>query len=164
MNAAQINTYTQKAVELVIEYGPKLILAIIVLIIGLWIIKLVIKGLNRAMEKGDVDISLRKFLGSLSGILLKVLLLISVASMIGIATTSFVAILGAAGLAVGLALQGGLANFAGGVIILIFKPFKVGDFIDAQGHMGTVNEITIFTTVLKTPDNKTVIIPNGALS
>ncbi len=164
MNADQINTYTQKAVELVIEYGPKLILAIIVLIIGLWIIRFVIKGLNKAMEKGDVDISLRKFLSSLSGILLKVLLLISVASMIGIATTSFVAILGAAGLAVGLALQGGLANFAGGVIILIFKPFKVGDFIDAQGHMGTVNEITIFTTVLKTPDNKTVIIPNGALS
>ena len=164
MNADQINTYTQKAVELIIEYGPKLILAIIVLIIGLWIIKLVIKGLNKAMEKGDVDISLRKFLSSLSRILLKVLLLISVASMIGIATTSFIAILGAAGLAVGLALQGGLANFAGGVIILIFKPFKVGDFIDAQGHMGTVREITIFTTILKTPDNKTVIIPNGALS
>ena len=164
MNADQINTYTQKAVELVIEYGPKLILAIIVLIIGLWIIKLVIKGLNKAMEKGEVDISLRKFLSSLSGILLKVLLLISVASMIGIATTSFVAILGAAGLAVGLALQGGLANFAGGVIILIFKPFKVGDFIDAQGYLGTVSEITIFTTILKTPDNKTVIIPNGALS
>ena len=164
MNADQINIYTQKAVDLVIEYGPKLILAIIVLIIGLWIIRLIIKGLNKAMEKGDIDISLRKFLGSLSGILLKILLLISVASMIGIATTSFVAILGAAGLAVGLALQGGLANFAGGVIILIFKPFKVGDFIDAQGYMGTVNEITIFTTILKTPDNKTVIIPNGVLS
>ena len=164
MNADQINIYTQKAIDLAIEYGPKLILAIIVLIIGLWIIKLVIKGLNKAMEKGEVDISLRRFLSSLSGILLKVLLLISVASMIGIATTSFVAILGAAGLAVGLALQGGLANFAGGVIILIFKPFKVGDFIDAQGYLGTVSEITIFTTILKTPDNKTVIIPNGALS
>jgi small conductance mechanosensitive channel len=120
--------------------------------------------MNKTMERSNIDISLRKFLSSLFGIILKVLLLISVASMIGIATTSFVAILGAAGLAVGLALQGGLANFAGGVIILIFKPFKVGDFIDAQGYMGTVNEITIFTTVLKTPDNKTVIIPNGALS
>ena len=164
MNADQIQSYTQKIIDLAIVYGPKLLLAIIVLIIGLWIIKLINKGLNKAMEKGDVDISLRKFLGSLAGILLKVLLLISVASMIGIATTSFVAILGAAGLAVGLALQGGLANFAGGVLILIFKPFKVGDFIDAQGYMGTVHEITIFTTILKTPDNKTVVIPNGALS
>ena len=164
VSTTQIQSYTQKAVGLAMEYGPKLILAIIVLIVGLWIIKLILKGLNKAMERGNVDISLRKFLGSLSGILLKVLLLISVASMIGIATTSFVAILGAAGLAVGLALQGGLANFAGGVIILIFKPFTVGDFIDAQGYMGTVHEITIFTTILKTPDNKTVIIPNGALS
>jgi small conductance mechanosensitive channel len=164
INTSQIQSYTQKAIDLAVQYGPKLILAIIVLIVGLWIIKLIIKGLNKVMEKGDIDISLRKFLGSLSGILLKALLLISVASMIGIATTSFVAILGAAGLAVGLALQGGLANFAGGVIILIFKPFKTGDFIDAQGYMGTVSEITIFTTILKTPDNKTVIIPNGALS
>ncbi len=164
MNADQIQIYTQKAIDLAIEYGPKIILAIIVLIIGLWIIKLFIKGLNKGMEKGDVDISLRKFLGNLAGILLKVLLLISVASMIGIATTSFIAILGAAGLAVGLALQGGLANFAGGIIILIFKPFKVGDFIEAQGYLGTVREISIFTTILKTPDNKTVIIPNGALS
>ncbi len=160
-----LNTsYLQKLIDLSAEYGPKLLLAIIVLIIGLWVIKLVIKGANKAMERSNIEVSLRKFLRSLFGILLKVLLLISVASMIGIATTSFVAIIGAAGLAVGLALQGGLANFAGGVIILIFKPFKVGDFLDAQGYMGTVHEITIFTTILKTPDNKTVIIPNGALS
>lgn len=164
INATQVQGYLQKVIDLAIEYGPKLLLAIIVLIIGLWIIKFIIKTANRAMERSEVEISLRKFLTKLFGILLKVLLLISVASMIGIATTSFVAIIGAAGLAVGLALQGGLANFAGGVIILIFKPFKVGDFLDAQGHMGTVHEISIFTTILKTPDNKTVIIPNGALS
>jgi small conductance mechanosensitive channel len=164
LNANNLQAYVQKTIDLAAEYGPKLLLAIIVLIIGLWIIKLAVKALNRTMERAQVEVSLRKFLGSLFGIILKVLLLISVASMIGIATTSFIAILGAAGLAVGLALQGGLANFAGGVIILIFKPFKVGDFIDAQGHVGTVSEITIFTTILKTVDNKTVIIPNGALS
>jgi small conductance mechanosensitive channel len=164
INTGTFQGYMEKAIDLAIEYGPKLILAIIVLIVGLWIIRLIVKSINKAMERSNIEVSLRKFLGSLSGILLKILLLISVASMIGIATTSFVAILGAAGLAVGLALQGGLANFAGGVIILIFKPFKVGDFIDAQGYMGTVNAITIFTTILKTPDNKTVIIPNGALS
>ncbi len=164
INANSLQSYTQKLMDLAVEYGPKLLLAILVLLIGLWIIRLVLKGTNRAMERSNLEISLRKFLSGLFGIILKVLLLISVASMIGIATTSFVAIIGAAGLAVGLALQGGLANFAGGVIILIFKPFKVGDFIDAQGYMGTVNEITIFTTILKTPDNKTVIIPNGALS
>jgi small conductance mechanosensitive channel len=164
INAGNLQGYADKLINLAVEYGPTLLLAIIVLIVGLWIIKLVLKGTDKAMERSNIDISLRKFLRSLFGILLKALLLISVASMIGIATTSFVAIIGAAGLAVGLALQGGLANFAGGVIILIFKPFKVGDFLDAQGYMGTVHEITIFTTVLKTPDNKTVIIPNGALS
>jgi small conductance mechanosensitive channel len=164
LTTSNFQSYVQKAVELAIEYGPKLILAIIVLIVGLWIIRLIVKSINKGMEHSKVEESLRKFLSSLFSILLKVLLLISVASMIGIATTSFIAILGAAVLAVGLALQGGLANFAGGVIILIFKPFKVGDFIDAQGYTGTVHEITIFTTILKTPDNKTVIIPNGALS
>ncbi len=164
INANSLQYYSQKLIDLAVEYGPKLLLAILVLLVGLWLIRLVLKGANRAMERSNLEISLRKFLSSISGILLKVLLLISVASMIGIATTSFVAIIGAAGLAVGLALQGGLANFAGGVIILIFKPFKAGDFLEAQGYMGTVHEITIFTTILKTPDNKTVIIPNGALS
>ena len=163
-NANNFQYYLQKAIDFVIEYGPKLLLAIIVLIIGLWLIKFIIRALRKVLEKGDVDLSLRKFLINIAGILLKVLLLISVASMVGIATTSFVAILGAAGLAVGLALQGSMANFAGGIIILIFKPFKVGDLIDAQGYLGTVNVINIFTTILKTPDNKTVVIPNGILS
>jgi small conductance mechanosensitive channel len=164
MNTNNLQVYVQKTIDLAAEYGPKLLLAIIVLIIGLWIIRFAVRVMNRTMERSHIEVSLRKFLSSLFGMILKILLLISVASMIGIATTSFVAIIGAAGLAVGLALQGGLANFAGGVIILIFKPFKVGDFIDAQGFTGSVHEITIFTTILKTPDNKTVIIPNGALS
>jgi small conductance mechanosensitive channel len=156
--------YMDKAVELVIVYAPKFVLAIIVLILGLWVIRIFLKGMEKAMVKANTDESLRKFFHSLVSALLKIVLLVSVASMVGIATTSFVAILGAAGLAVGLALQGSLANFAGGVLILFFKPFKVGDVIDAQGHLGKVHSIQIFNTVLKTFDNKTVIIPNGAIS
>jgi small conductance mechanosensitive channel len=159
-----LQAYTSKAIELIMTYGPKLLLAIVVLLIGLWIVKFVVKAFRKAMEKGGMDVSLQSFLASLANILLKALLFISVASMVGIATTSFVAILGAAGLAIGLALQGSLANFAGGVLILLFKPFKVGDFINAQDHAGTVDSIKVFFTVLKTPDNKTIIIPNGALS
>lgn len=159
-----LQNYTDKAVDLLMLYGPKLLLAIVTLIIGLWIIKLFIKGFGKTLEKSKVDVSLQKFLSSLLGVLLKIMLVISVASMIGIQMTSFIAILGAAGLAVGLALQGSLANFAGGVLILLFKPYKVGDFVDAAGYMGSVKEIQIFNTILKTPDNKTVIIPNGVLS
>lgn len=159
-----LQRYTDQAIELTIVYAPKLLLAIITLVFGLWIIKILVNVLNKTMIRTNVEPSLQKFLANLASILLKVLLVISVASMVGIATTSFIAILGAAGLAVGLALQGSLANFAGGVLILLLKPFKVGDFIDAQGHMGTVNAIHIFNTILKTPDNKTIIIPNGSLS
>lgn len=159
-----LTKYGDKAVELIMGYLPQLVLAIITLIIGLWIIKLIVKGLVRMMERRKVDPSLQGFLSSLVRILLKVLLVISIASMIGIKMTSFIAILGAAGLAVGFALQGSLANFAGGVLILLFKPFKVGDFIEAQSYLGTVAAIQIFNTILKTPDNKTIIIPNGAIS
>ena len=159
-----LGQYYQQAMEFAWKVIPDFLLAIIVLIIGLWIIKLIVKGLNRVMAKADVEVSLHKFLSSLAGIGLKVLLLISVASMMGIATTSFVAILGAAGLAVGLALQGSLANFAGGVLILLFKPFKVGDVIETQGFTAKVHEIQIFNTILKTADNKTVIVPNGPVS
>ena len=116
------------------------------------------------MQKRGVDITLQKFLGNLIGWILKVLLFITVISQLGVATTSFAAIIAAAGLAIGLALQGSLGNFAGGVLIMIFKPIKIGDFIEAQGESGTVKEIEIFTTKLNTPDNKEVIIPNGALS
>jgi small conductance mechanosensitive channel len=147
-----------------LEYGPKLIAAIVVWVIGLWVIKLLVSGLNKGMEKGKVDPSLKSFLCSMSTIILKVMLGITVLSMLSIQMTSFVAILAAAGLAVGMALSGTLQNFAGGVMILLFKPFKVGDFIDAQGYMGTVKEIQIFNSILKTADNKIIIIPNGGLS
>jgi small conductance mechanosensitive channel len=159
-----LQTGLQQLYDFILVFGPKLLGAIVTLIIGLWIIKFLVRIADKGMKRADLDVSLQRFLSSFIGIILKVLLLISVASMVGIATTSFIAILGAAGLAVGLALQGSLANFAGGVLILLFKPFKVGDFIDAQGYMGTVHAIQIFITVLKTPDNKTVIIPNGPLS
>lgn len=147
-----------------VEYGLKLIGAIAVWIIGGWIIKFLIKGLSKMMDKRGADDSLKPFIKGLFGGLLKIMLVISVLGMLGVEMTSFIAILGAAGLAVGLALSGTLQNFAGGVIILIFKPFKAGDFIDAQGHAGTVSEIQLFNTILKTPDNKTIIIPNGGLS
>lgn len=150
--------------DYIVNNGPKYVAALLTLVIGLWIIKLITKALFRIMEKREVDPSLRGFLNSMTGILLKAMLLISVISMVGIEMTSFIAILGAAGLAVGMALSGTLQNFAGGVMILIFKPFKIGDYIDAQGHAGIVSEIQIFITVLKTPDNKTIIIPNGGLS
>lgn len=149
---------------IVMVYGPKLIGAIITLIVGMWIISVLRNVLRKRFEKRNVDPSLRGFLNSLVGIGLKLMLWIAVIGMMGVQMTSFIAILGAVGLAVGMALSGTLQNFAGGVMILLFKPFKVGDFINAQGHSGIVNEIQIFNTILKTPDNKTIIIPNGGLS
>lgn len=161
---AGINIIIQAIINFIWTQGPKVVYSIIVLVLGFWIIKYLEKIINKHMIKRKVDLSLRHFMGNLVSITLKVLLLISVASMLGIATTSFVAILGAAGLAVGLALQGSLANFAGGVLLLLFRPFKVGDYISGQGYDGTVKKIEIFNTTLITPDNKTIIIPNGALS
>ena len=146
------------------HYGLRLLGAILVLLIGLWVIKLLTRSSHKLMDKSSVDPSLSSFLKSIIGILLKILLIISVMGMIGIQMTSFIAILGAAGLAVGMALSGTLQNFAGGVMILLFKPFKVGDFITAQGYSGTVKEIHVFVTVLNTPDNKTILVPNGSLS
>ncbi len=160
----EVQKYSGKLINFFIEYGPKLIGALLVLIIGLWIVKMITKGTGRMMEKRKIDPSLVPFLKSLVSTLLKALVIISVMGMVGIQMTSFIAILGAAGLAVGLALSGTLQNFAGGVVILIFRPFKVGDFIEAQGYLGTVKEITIFTTILNTVDKKVIIIPNGPLS
>ncbi len=154
----------EKMTNMTVEYGPKLLGAILVWIIGSWVIKVIMKNFSKFLEKRNMDASLKPFLKSLFGILLRVMLVISVLGMVGIQMTSFIAILGAAGLAVGMALSGTLQNFAGGVMILLFKPFKVGDFIDAQGHSGSVKEIQIFNTILTTPDNKTIIIPNGGLS
>ena len=156
--------YLDKIINFGFEYSPKIIGGIIVLLIGLWITKLITKSVGKALAKSKLDQSLVPFLKSLTNIILKILVVITVMGMIGIQMTSFIAIIGAAGLAVGLALSGTLQNFAGGVIILILKPFKVGDFIEAQGFLGTVKEISIFATMLNTGDKKLIIIPNGPLS
>ncbi len=154
----------QKIYDLALIYGVKLLLAILVLIVGLMVIKAITKGIVRLMRRSKVNESLIPFLKTLISVLLKIMLIISVMGMVGIEMTSFIAVLAAAGLAVGMALQGTLQNFAGGVMILLFKPYEVGDFIEAQGYMGTVKEIQIFTTILLTPDNRKVIIPNSPLA
>jgi len=161
MNTDQI---LNQLTDIVVMYGPRLIGSILVWILGTWIINALTNRFAAMLDRRDTDESLKPFLRGLVSILMKVMLVISVLGMLGVQMTSFIAILGAAGLAVGMALSGTLQNFAGGVLILIFKPFKVGDFIDAQGHAGTVKEIQIFNTVLTTADNKTIIIPNGGLS
>lgn len=158
------NKLLTDGLALVMNYGPKVLLAIVVLIIGRNIIGSLLKVLGRGMDKRGFDASLKPFLISLMNVAMNAMLLISVASMVGIETTSFVAILGAAGLAVGLALQGSLANFAGGVLILLFKPFKLGDLIEVGRHLGNVEEILIFNTLLLTPDNKVVIVPNASIT
>ncbi len=158
------DNYYSKIIDLILYYGPKLVGAILVWIIGSLFIKALVKAFDRLLTKREIDASLKPFLKGVVSILLKIMLAISVLGMLGIEMTSFIAILGSAGLAIGLALSGTLQNFAGGIIILIFKPFKFGDFIEAQGHAGIVSEIQIFNTILKTVDNKTIIIPNGGLS
>lgn len=159
-----LERYSKEAYEFAVEYAPKLIISILVLVIGFWLIRQLGKFSERSMKRREVDVSLRTFLRSLIGIGLKIILLITVAGMLGIQTTSLVTILGAAGLAIGLALQGSLSNFAGGVLILVFKPYKVGDTIEALGQKGEVKEIQIFNTILITSDNRTVILPNGSVS
>lgn len=160
----QLENYWVLAIDLVLAYVPRLLLALVVLVVGLWLINRALKLMDLALSQAGLDDSLSRFLHSLASAALRVLLLISVASMVGIATTSFVAVLGAAGLAIGLALQGSLANFAGGVLILLFKPFRVGDYIEAQGVSGSVRDIQIFSTLIHTPDNKVIVVPNGDLS
>jgi len=145
-------------------YGGRILLAIITLLVGLWIIGWITKILSSTLTKRHVDRDVQPFLLSLVNGLLRVLLLLSIASTLGVQTTSFIAIIGAAGLAVGLALQGSLSNFAGGVLILIFKPFRVGDLITAQGFTANVEAIRIFDTTMVTLDNRTIILPNGPLS
>lgn len=149
---------------LLIEHGKHIAFALITLAVGWWLIDRIITGLGQFMHKRHADPMVNGFLSSLLSALLRVLLLLSVAGMIGIETTSFIALIGAAGLAVGLALQGSLGNFAGGVLILFLRPFRAGDYIEAQGIGGTVESIMIFHTILRTADNKTIILPNGSLS
>ncbi|WP_298341629.1 mechanosensitive ion channel domain-containing protein [uncultured Algibacter sp.] len=162
------NTNPQKWIDMGIEfisnYGLKVIGAIIIWIVGSWIIRKLTKGLEKVMSKKNYDESLQKFLLNLVGWILKILLILSILANLGVETTSFAAILAAAGLAIGMALQGSLGNFAGGVLLMIFKPIKIGDLIEAQGELGVVKEIEIFTTKIVSPTNKEIIIPNGALS
>ncbi|WP_106793678.1 mechanosensitive ion channel family protein [Aquimarina sp. Aq78] len=146
------------------DFIPGLVSAIIILIVGIWVINIISRMLRKFFKKKDYDETLEKFLYDFLNLGLKVLLVVLVVTQLGVQSSSLVAILGAAGLAVGLALQGSLANFAGGVLILFFKPFKIGDFIEAQGIQGTVKEISIFTTKLNTFGNQLAILPNGKLS
>ncbi|MFY8136735.1 MAG: mechanosensitive ion channel family protein, partial [Flavobacteriales bacterium] len=164
MALGNIFSYSQRILQAIVGYMPTLISSILVLVIGFYAIGWLMRLLNAAMEKKEFDISLQSFVRSLINVVLKVILLITVAGMLGIHTTSFVAVLGAAGLAVGLALQGSLSNFAGGVLILFFKPYKVGDTIEVGGTTGDVLEIQIFNTILKTSDHRTIILPNGSVS
>lgn len=161
MNFEKILESIQQFIAL---YALDVLGAIATLIIGFWVIGWLTRQIGKTLEKRHIEISLRSFLTSVVGIGLKVLLLLSVASMFGIEVTSFVAIFSALAFAIGLALQGNLANFASGVLILVFKFYKVGDFIKAQGHAGTVREIQIFHTVLQALDNRLIIIPNGSIT
>lgn len=159
-----IGQYADKLIDNVMVWGPNFIGALIVLVVGLYLVKTVTRCLGSVLEARKLDPSLVPFVKHLTNIVLKILVIFSVMGMIGIQMTSFIALLGAAGLAFGLALSGTLQDFAGGVILLIFRPFNVGDFIEAQGCSGTVKEISIFTTILHSPDNRVLIIPNGPLA
>lgn len=164
LNADLVTKYWDYFTNVLIEYSPRLISAIILFVIGWWAIKLIKKLIMRVMVKREMEPTLSKFLADILIWTLKILLFVTVISRLGVENSSFVAIIGAAGLAVGLSLQGSLSNFAGGVLIIMFKPFKVGDFIEAQGVSGTVKQIQIFVTQLATVDNQTIFVPNGALS
>ncbi|MCU1739005.1 MULTISPECIES: mechanosensitive ion channel family protein [Pseudomonas] len=160
----QLVKASQAWIPMIMQYGSRVLLAIVTLCIGWWLINNLTHRVGKLLALRNADLALQGFISSLANVILKVLLIVSVASMIGVETTSFVAAIGAAGLAIGLALQGSLANFAGGVLILLFRPFRIGDTITAQGVTGTVDSIQIFHTILRTGDNQTVIMPNGNLS
>lgn len=164
ITSEDLSNYVDVAIEMAIGYLPSLLLAAMVLIIGLWIVNRFVRVMARGFARSKTEPTLATFLENLVSVVLKVLVIISAAGMVGIETTSFIAVLGAAGLAIGLAMQGSLANFAGGVLVLMFRPYRVGDYIEAQGVDGTVKEIQILHTVLTTPDNKRIIVPNGAIS
>lgn len=159
----QVNQNLQKVIDMGIEFAPKLIGALLVVILGFWITTRLVGVLRKKMRKTNMDASLQPFLLSMLSVLFKVMIVFSAAGIVGIQTASFVAVLGAAGLAIGLALQGSLSNFASGVLILMFRPYKVGDFIATQGFSGTVREIQIFTTVMTTVDNRMIIVPNASI-
>ena len=159
-----IQELVNKGIELGVEAGKSIIVALLIYIVGKTLISLINRMLSGMMERRKVDPTIQSFLTSLVNIVLLVLLIISVVSALGVNTTSFAALLASAGVAVGMALSGNLQNLAGGIVILLFRPFKVGDYIEAQGRGGTVTEIQIFHTILTSPDNKKIFLPNGSLS
>jgi len=164
VNPDQLGTYAARFIEVFLDYSPKLISAFLILFIGLYAVRLINRLITKIMTKRNFDPTLSSFLGDILLWALRILLFVTFISKLGIETSSFVAILGAMGLAIGLSLQGSLSNFAGGMLIIVFKPFKVGDTIEAQGITATVVEIQIFVTKLITGNNQTVFVPNGALS
>ncbi|MEL6865035.1 MAG: mechanosensitive ion channel domain-containing protein [Bacteroidota bacterium] len=159
-----MENYMAQITEMLVLYAPKVVGAILTLIIGFWIIGAITNSAKRAMANRNIDETIRPFLASLISVGLKVMLLLSVAGMFGVETTSFVAIFGAMAFAIGMALQGSLGHFASGVLLLVFKPYRVGDLVDLGGSVGVVQEIQVFNTVLLTPDNKKIIIPNGVVT
>lgn len=159
-----VQKWIDKGYEVIVDFGPKVLAAIAIWIIGSFVINKILKGMRQVMTKRDYDESLKKFLLNLLSWVFKIVLIVVVLGTVGVETTSFAAILAAAGLAIGLALQGSLANFAGGVLLMIFKPIKIGDLIEAQGEVGVVKQIEIFTTKLTGLSNREIIIPNAALS
>lgn len=164
INMDNLSVIKEKAIDLAFQFGPVLLKALVLLLVGRYVIRLLIRLMTTALEKYEIDPSLATFFKSFLSAILWVILLISVATTLGMEMTSFVAILGAAGLAIGLALQGSLANFAGGVLILVFKPFRVGDTVEGQDTLGEVESIDILYTKIRNFDNKVVTIPNGALA
>lgn len=161
---SDLNVAVQTLISQASQLGLAIIKAVIIFIVGRFLIRLLNKFVYRLLSKRNIDPSVRTFAGSLVNVTLMILLIISVVGALGVQTTSFAALLASAGVAIGMALSGNLSNFAGGLIILIFKPYKVGDYIESQGVSGSVKEIQIFHTVLNTPDNKIIYIPNGSLS
>ena len=164
LNPNQLTDYANTFITVLVDYSPKIISAFVILFIGLYAIRLINRFIRKLMIKRDLDPTLTKFLADILLWVLRVLLFVTFISNLGIETSSFVAILGAMGLAVGLSLQGSLSNFAGGMLIILFKPFKVNDTIEAQGVTGTVSEIQVFVTKLNTANNQTIFVPNGSLS
>ncbi len=159
-----VNQILEKVWELLTLYGLKVLAAIVIFVVGRWVAKIMAGVIRKMMTKADVDPTLQKFVANMVYIALMAFVVVAALNQLGVQTTSFIAILGAAGLAVGLALQGSLSNFAAGFLMILFRPIRVGDYIEGAGSAGTVEEISIFTTTLVTPDNKTVIIPNAAMT
>src|SRR5574343_202068 len=164
MTAIEIQNYFETVKKLVLEYSPTFVVAVIILLVGHWATSFITRTAKKLMIKRNVELTLSNFIGNIIFWTPRILLFVTVISKLGIETSSFVAILGAAGLAVGLSLQGSLSNFAGGILIILFKPFKVGDSIEVQGEHGRVEEIMIFSTKIITATNQLVYIPNGLLS